>query len=103
MPRATTPRMSAPCFGGLKTPFRPTGCIFPSAITGAPPALWVSGTPVIRPHGQLKGPDHDLPAYLPSRRFDFELEMGAIIGQPSTGPISVDAAFGNIFGYVIPQ
>jgi len=49
----------------------------------------------------LKSPDHDLPAFLPCRRFDFELEMGAIVGTPSEGPITVQEADDNIFGYVL--
>ena len=61
----------------------------------------VSGTPVVRPNGQLKGPDDAAPRFGPSQRFDLELEMGAIVGQPSNGPISVSQAFENIFGYVL--
>jgi fumarylacetoacetase len=38
---------------------------------------------------------------MPSRRFDFELELGAIVGTASDGPISIDQAFENIFGYVL--
>ncbi len=42
-----------------------------------------------------------MPYFGPSQRFDIELEMGAIVGQPSQGPISVARAFDNIFGYVL--
>ena len=55
----------------------------------------------MRPNGQLKGPDDAAPRFGPSQRFDLELEMGAIVGQPSNGPISVSQAFENIFGYVL--
>jgi fumarylacetoacetase len=61
----------------------------------------VSGTPIRRPWGQLKSPEHDAPAFLPSRRFDLELEMGAIVGVASEGPITVAEAEANIFGYVL--
>ena len=61
----------------------------------------VSGTPVRRPWGQLKGPDDALPRFAPSQRFDLELEMGAIVGQPSDRMISVAEADEMIFGYVL--
>jgi fumarylacetoacetase len=61
----------------------------------------VSNTDVRRPWGQLKGPDHDAPIFAPSRRFDFELELGAVVGQPSEGMVSVADADAMIFGYVL--
>lgn len=73
----------------------------PIGYNGRASSVVVSGTDVRRPWGQLKSPDHDLPAFLPSRRFDFELEMGAIVGTPSDGPITVAEADAAIFGYVL--
>ncbi|HMQ12586.1 fumarylacetoacetase [uncultured Paracoccus sp.] len=73
----------------------------PIGYNGRASSVVVSGTPVTRPHGQLKGPDDAAPRFGPSQRFDIELEMGAIVGQPSSGPISVSQAFDNIFGYVL--
>lgn len=73
----------------------------PIGYNGRASSVVVSGTDVRRPWGQLKSPDHDLPAFLPCRRFDFELEMGAIVGTPSDGPITVAEADAAIFGYVL--
>ena len=73
----------------------------PIGYNGRASSVVVSGTPVRRPWGQLKSPDHAMPAFLPSRRFDFELEMGAIVGTGSDGPVTVDEAFEMIFGYVL--
>jgi len=73
----------------------------PIGYNGRASSVVVSGTPVRRPWGQLKSPDHALPAFLPSRRFDFELEMGAIVGSASDGPVTVDEADAMIFGYVL--
>lgn len=73
----------------------------PIGYNGRASSVVVSGTPVRRPWGQLKSPDHALPAFLPSRRFDFELEMGAIVGTASDGPVTVDEADAMIFGYVL--
>ncbi len=73
----------------------------PIGYNGRASSVVVSGTDIRRPWGQLKLPDHDRPAFLPSRRFDFELEMGAIVGTPSDGPLSVQQADDHIFGYVL--
>jgi len=73
----------------------------PIGYNGRASSVVVSGTDVRRPWGQLKSPDHDMPAFLPCRRFDFELEMGAIVGSSSYGPVSVDEADHMIFGYVL--
>ncbi len=73
----------------------------PIGYNGRASSVVVSGTDIRRPWGQLKSPDQDKPAFLPSRRFDFELEMGAIVGTQSDGPISVQQADDHIFGYVL--
>ena len=73
----------------------------PIGYNGRASSVVVSGTDIIRPHGQLKSPDMDAPDFAPSRRFDLELEIGAIIGQPSHGPVSVQDADEMIFGYVL--
>jgi fumarylacetoacetase len=49
----------------------------------------------------VKGADEALPRLAPSARFDLELEMGAIVGQPSQGMVSVAEADQMIFGYVL--
>ncbi len=73
----------------------------PIGYNGRASSVVVSGTDIRRPWGQVKGPDDEVPRFAPSRRFDIELEMGAIVGQPSHGPISVEQADANIFGYVL--
>jgi fumarylacetoacetase len=49
----------------------------------------------------VKGPDQSIPSFQPSRRFDLELEMGAIVGRASEGMVSVAEADAMIFGYVL--
>ena len=88
-------------FRGAENALPPNWLHIPIGYNGRASSVVVDGTDVIRPHGQVKGPDHDIPSFLPSRRFDFELEMGAIVGVASEGPISLDQAMANIFGYVI--
>ncbi len=88
-------------FRGAENALPPNWLHIPIGYNGRASSVVVSGTDVRRPWGQLKSPDHALPSLLPSRRFDFELEMGAIVGQYSDGPVSVDEADDMIFGYVL--
>ena len=73
----------------------------PIGYNGRASSVVVSGTDVRRPWGQLKPAGADLPIFAPSRRFDFELELGAVVGTSSEGMVSVAAADAMIFGYVL--
>jgi fumarylacetoacetase len=88
-------------FRGAENALPPNWLHLPIGYNGRASSVVVSGTDVRRPWGQLKSPDHDMPAFLPCRRFDIELEMGAIVGVTSDGPITVQEADNNIFGYVL--
>ncbi|WP_299555206.1 fumarylacetoacetase [uncultured Tateyamaria sp.] len=88
-------------FRGPENALPPNWLHIPIGYNGRASSVVVSGTDIRRPWGQLKSPDHDTPAFLPSRRFDLELEMGAIVGMASDGPITVDEADAAIFGYVL--
>lgn len=88
-------------FRGSKNALPPNWLHIPIGYNGRASSVVVSGTDVTRPHGQLKGPNDAVPRFAPSARFDFELEIAAIVGTASKGPISVDEAFENIFGYVL--
>jgi fumarylacetoacetase len=88
-------------FRGAENALPPNWLHIPIGYNGRASSVVVSGTDVRRPWGQLKSPDHDVPAFLPCRRFDFELELGAIVGAASDGPVTVDEADDMIFGYVL--
>ncbi len=88
-------------FRGPENALPPNWLHIPIGYNGRASSVVVSGTGIRRPWGQLKSPDHDLPAFLPCRRFDLELEMGAIVGVASDGPITVKEADDAIFGYVL--
>ncbi|MGR3511665.1 MAG: fumarylacetoacetase [Paracoccaceae bacterium] len=88
-------------FRGPENALPPNWLSIPIGYNGRASSVVVSGTPVKRPNGQLKDPQSDLPHFGPTARFDIELEMGAIVGTASDGPISVAEAFDNIFGYVL--
>ncbi len=88
-------------FRGPENALPPNWLSIPIGYNGRASSVVVSGTPVVRPNGQLKAPDAELPHFAACRRFDFELEMGAIVGTPSQGMVSVQEADDMIFGYVL--
>ncbi|ATX67626.1 fumarylacetoacetase [Roseinatronobacter bogoriensis] len=88
-------------FRGADNALPPNWLHIPIGYNGRASSVVVSGTSVRRPWGQIKGPDDAMPRFAPSARFDLELELGAIVGQPSDGPVSVADADNMIFGYVL--
>ncbi len=86
---------------GPENALPPNWLSMPIGYNGRASSVVVSGTEVRRPWGQLKPPGADLPHFAPSRRFDFELELGAVVGQHSEGMVSVAEADAMIFGYVL--
>ena len=88
-------------FRGAENALPPNWLHIPIGYNGRASSVVVSGTDVRRPWGQLKSPDKETPAFMPSRRFDLELEMGAIVGTASDQPVSVNEADEMIFGYVL--
>ncbi|MFU8862700.1 MAG: fumarylacetoacetase [Rhodobacterales bacterium] len=88
-------------FRGAENALPPNWLHIPIGYNGRASSVVVSGTPVRRPWGQLKGPDDAAPRFAPSARFDLELEMGAVVGTASEGPVTVDEADAMIFGYVL--
>ena len=88
-------------FRGADNALPPNWLHMPIGYNGRASSVVVSGTEIRRPWGQVKGPDDTVPRWAPCERFDIELEIGAIVGTPSSGPIAVDRADANIFGYVL--
>ncbi|MDZ4309109.1 MAG: fumarylacetoacetase [Cypionkella sp.] len=90
-------------FRGAENALPPNWLHMPIGYNGRASSVVVSGTEVRRPWGQLKGPEFEAPIFAPSRRFDIELEIGAIVGQASTHghPVTVAEADAMIFGYVL--
>ena len=88
-------------FRGAENALPPNWLHIPIGYNGRASSVIVSGTDLRRPWGQVKGPDHPTPSFQPSRRFDIELEMGAVVGTSSTGPVTVAEADAMIFGYVL--
>jgi fumarylacetoacetase len=90
-------------FRGPENALPPNWLSIPIGYNGRASTVVVSGTPVRRPLGQMKPPGAELPVFGPCKRLDIELEMGVVIGQPSTfgEPLTVARADALIFGYVL--
>jgi fumarylacetoacetase len=88
-------------FRGAENALPPNWLHIPIGYNGRASSVVVSGTDIRRPWGQLKGPDDAAPRFAPSARFDLELELGAVVGTASDGPVTVDEADAMIFGYVL--
>jgi len=75
----------------------------PIGYHGRGSSIVVSGTPVRRPHGQLKAADAPAPAFGPCRNLDYELELGAFVGpgNPLGAPVPIAAAAARLFGVVL--
>jgi fumarylacetoacetase len=56
-----------------------------------------------RPNGQTKAPDAETPSVGPSRRMDYELELGIFIGRPNAigEPIPMADAEEHVFGLAL--
>ena len=88
-------------FRGPDNALPPQWTHMPIGYNGRASSVVVSGTPIRRPMGQLKGENG--PEWAPCERLDLELELGAVVGADSTmgDRVSVDEAEDMIFGYVL--
>jgi fumarylacetoacetase len=84
-------------------PLMPNYKYVPIGYHGRASSVRVSGEPVIRPSGQRKPPEATEPTYSPSRRLDYELELGIWIGRgnPLGDPIPIADAADHIVGYTL--
>ncbi len=86
--------------------FRPDNPLLPNykwlpvAYHGRASSVVVSGTPVRRPHGQISDAPSGPPTFGPSRRLDYELEVGAFLGPGNRmgEPIPIAQAEDHIAG-----
>jgi len=75
----------------------------PVGYHGRSSSLLPSGTPIKRPTGQTRASDGKPPYFQPTRRLDYELELGIFIGRGNElgSPISIDRAEDQFFGMCI--
>lgn len=87
-------------------PLLPNYTWVPMGYHGRASSVVVSGTPVVRPNGQTReqtsAPDAP-PSFGPSRRLDFELELGFVIGpgNPLGKPVPIARALDHVFGVTL--
>ncbi|MFG3341352.1 fumarylacetoacetase [Glycomyces sp. NPDC048151] len=84
-------------------PLLPNWKHLPVGYHGRAGTVVVSGTGVVRPCGQRKGPDEDAPDFGPTRRLDIEAELGFIVGAGSGlgQRIGIDDFAEHVFGAVL--
>ena len=68
-------------FRDEKNPLLPNWKYIPVGYHGRGSSIVVSGTKIIRPHGQLKKNESEPPIYAPSEQLDFELEVAFITNK----------------------
>jgi fumarylacetoacetase len=89
--------------------FRPDNPLLPNykwvpiGYHGRASSVVPSGTPVRRPVGQFKEEGRESPTVGPSRRLDYECELGIVIGtgNPLGTPVPIGAAGDAIFGFCL--
>ncbi len=92
--------------------FRPDNPLLPNykwvpiGYHGRASSIVISGTPVTRPNGQTRGqtdPPDAPPLFGPSKRLDYEVELGFVAGpgNPLGKPVPVARALEHVFGVVL--
>jgi fumarylacetoacetase len=84
-------------------PLLPNYKYVPIGYHGRASSVRASGEPVVRPCGQRKPPEAEVPEYGPSRRLDYELELGLWIGRGNRlgETIPIDQADEHIAGWCL--
>lgn len=84
-------------------PLLPNYKYVPIGYHGRASSVCPSGVEVRRPNGQRKARNEDVPSFGPSRRLDYELELGIWIGPGNAlgEPIAIGAADAHIAGFCL--
>jgi fumarylacetoacetase len=85
-----------------QAPLLPNWRHLPVGYHGRSGTVVASGTDIVRPHGQRKGPGDERPVFGPSTRLDIEAELGFVVGTGTAlGDRVTTAAFADhTFGLV---
>ncbi|WP_440533176.1 fumarylacetoacetase [Variovorax sp. YR566] len=75
----------------------------PIGYHGRASSIVVSGQSFKRPQGQTKAPDAASPSFGPSKRLDYELELGFLVGRGNAQgePIAIGEAEDHLFGVTL--
>ncbi len=90
-------------FRDPKNALLPNWSHLPVGYHGRSSTIFSSGTDIYRPNGQSKAPSDTRPTFGPSKKIDFELEVGFVTGDgPENGDsIPIESAEDYIFGLVL--
>ncbi len=85
------------------SPLLPNYKYVPIGYHGRASSIVVSGTPVKRPMGQTRPNAQEPPVFGPSRRLDYELELGFFVacGNDLGTPVPIHDAADRIFGFCL--
>jgi fumarylacetoacetase len=86
--------------------FRPDNALLPNykwvpiGYHGRSSSIVISGTNVTRPNGQTRDGAEGAPTFGPSKRLDYELEVGVFVGSGNSlgATIPIDQAESHVFG-----
>jgi len=89
--------------------FRPDNPLLPNykwvpiGYHGRASSVLVSGAPVVRPMGQVKPPGGEAPVFGPTKRLDYEVELGFVVGPGNRlgVPIPIHQGESHLFGVVL--
>ncbi len=75
----------------------------PVGYHGRSGSIIPSGVPIRRPYGQILPDGANAPVFDTSKAMDFELEMGFVVGKPTSmgDRVAVDEAYDHIFGMML--
>lgn len=84
-------------------PLMPNYKWVPIGYHGRASSIAASGQRFKRPQGQTKAPDAESPSFGPSKRLDYELELGFVVGQGNAlgEPIAIGDAEQHLFGVTL--
>jgi fumarylacetoacetase len=88
--------------------FRPDNPLLPNykwlpiGYHGRASSVVISGTPIVRPGGQTRAAEQD-PVFGPSRRLDYEAELGFVVGPGNAlgRPVAIEKAEDHVVGVVL--
>jgi len=85
---------------GQAEPLTPNWRHMPAGYHGRAGSVVVSGTPIRRPCGQLRGTREGGPVYGPTERLDFEAELGFVVGVETVlgEPVAATRFAEHVFG-----
>lgn len=89
---------------GPANALQPNYLHLPVGYHGRASSIVVSGTPIVRPRGQIRPDPAAAPMVAPCRRLDIELELGCFVAKGNDMGTSIDVAKAedeHVFGYVL--